>query len=194
LADKRLRFSSGTAVEKWPLRGSSAASSTQRGWTTRCLRWSVCSCRIDGGVGQHSGVADHDRRTERALSRQPKPGVGRGRHSPLYWWLFTRADEVRAILEQGRPLWDDVAAHLPETALDGTGKRPTGDRARKAWVDVCKAKGWQSRGKDLPPSSGEPPPSLPLPTIPAEDPPLTDDDEIILTAADGTPRRVIIRK
>jgi hypothetical protein len=114
---------------------------------------------------------------------QPKPGVGRGRHSKLYWWLFTHAEEVRPILEQGRPLWADVASHLPDTddVLDGAEKRPTADRVRKAWGDVCKAKGWSLKPAE---DTAAKKPVTPPP--PPPDAPQAGTRTIQLRAGDGT--------
>jgi hypothetical protein len=107
----------------------------------------------------------------RLLQLPPTPGGGRGRHSPLYWWMFTRADELRPIFERSQTAWADVAAALPDTAdiRDGAGKRPTGDRLRKTWHEVREAKGWKV-AKPVPATATTPAQPVRPPTAATENP------------------------
>jgi hypothetical protein len=72
---------------------------------------------------------------------------GRGRRSPLFRWMWQRADDLRPLFEHGRAAWADVAAELPDTdeIRDGRDKRPTGERVRRTWYEVRLAKGWISQ-------------------------------------------------
>jgi hypothetical protein len=119
----------------------------------------------------------------RQLLLQPTPAGGRGRRSPLFWWMFNRADELKPIFERARTIWANVAAALPDTddTKDGAGKRPTGERARKTWFEVCQAKGWMEKPAQ---------PSRPAPTKDQQPPTpgdaSADDEDVQLTAGDGT--------
>jgi hypothetical protein len=121
------------------------------------------------------------------LLLQPKYGGGRGRHSPLFWWLFTRADDLRPIFDRTRATWDNIAAVLPDTdeIRDGAGKRPAGERLRKTWFAVCQAKGWGA----WKPSDNLTTTRQPLTSQRAKPPAAVepiDDDDFVLTAGDGT--------
>ena len=66
---------------------------------------------------------------------------GRGRHSQLSRWLRAHHDAFVAMLADRQPGWDDLATALAALGLrDGDGKPPTGERARKAWWAVRRAK------------------------------------------------------
>ena len=67
--------------------------------------------------------------------------------SPLFRWMWQRADDLRPLFEHGRTAWADVAAELPDTdeIRDGRDKRPTGERVRRTWYEVRLAKGWISQ-------------------------------------------------
>ena len=67
--------------------------------------------------------------------------------SPLFWWMWQRADDLRPLFEHRRAAWADVAAELPDTdeIRDGRDKRPTGERVRRTWYEVRLAKGWISQ-------------------------------------------------
>ena len=66
---------------------------------------------------------------------------GRGRRSSLSRWMRTHHDAFAAMLADKEPGWDEVAAGLAAMGLlDGAGKPPTGERARKAWWGVRRAK------------------------------------------------------
>ena len=83
----------------------------------------------------------------RRLSQKTGHIRGRGRRSPLFRWMWQRADDLRPLFEHGRTAWADVAAELPNTdeIRDGGDKRPTGERVRRTWYEVRLAKGWISR-------------------------------------------------
>jgi len=118
----------------------------------------------------------------RLLLLRPTPGGGRGRRSPLFWWMFTRADELRPIFERAQTVWDNVATALPDSddILDGAGKRPTGDRLRKTWHAVCLAKEWVAKPAKAPSAPTKQQPADPAPE------PFADDDDVLLIAGDGT--------
>lgn len=103
---------------------------------------------------------------------QPATGGGRGRRAPLYWWLYARAEEIRPLLASIRPSWENFAAVLPDIneVRDGSGKRPSGERLRKTWFEVCQAKGWVPKptvmSRTPAPASPSPPTAdLPTPTM-----------------------------
>ncbi len=75
---------------------------------------------------------------------QTTVGGGRGRRSPLFRWMFARADDLKRVLDDIQPSWNSLAAVLPLIAAvnDGSGKRPNGERVRKTWYEVRRAKGW----------------------------------------------------
>ena len=77
---------------------------------------------------------------------QASMGGGRGRRSPLFRWMYSRADDLKRLLDDVQPSWDAVAAVLPSTSdvNDGSGKRPNGERVRKTWFEVRQAKGWDT--------------------------------------------------
>jgi hypothetical protein len=94
-------------------------------------------------------------------------GGGRGRRSPLFRWMFSRADDLKKMLDDINPSWDAVAAVLPQTdeVKDGEGKRPNGERVRKTWFEVRQAKGW-AKSPDKPPAPASPPQAKPVSAIP----------------------------
>jgi hypothetical protein len=97
----------------------------------------------------------------RRLSQKTGHIRGRGRRSPLFRWMWQRADDLRPLFEHGRAAWADVAAELPDTneIRDGRDKRPTGERVRRTWYEVRLAKGWISQpGPELTPMLVEIPP------------------------------------
>jgi hypothetical protein len=116
----------------------------------------------------------------RLMQKHLRPGVGgRGRHSTLYRWLFDHADAFHRLLTDSEPSWESVAEALAaHELLDGSGKPPTGDRARKTWYEVRRAKGWHLTGPSPPqiataaPVSPAPPPSNPSPAV--DSPPQAD--------------------
>lgn len=118
----------------------------------------------------------------RTLLAQQDRGGGRGRRSRLYFWMFSRAEDLRPLV--GHATWDSIAASLPDTPdiLDGAGKRPSGDRLRKTYYAVALAKGWL--GKSDPPRP-EPPSHRTAPI---------DDDEIVLTSGAGTSRTIKVNR
>jgi hypothetical protein len=107
-------------------------------------------------------------------------GGGRGRRSPLFRWMFSRADDLKQMLDDIHPSWDAVAAVLPQTdeVRDGENKRPSGERVRKTWFEVRMAKGWtpkvpvEAKPLEKPPA----PASSPIPKTAADDPPDPEDD------------------
>jgi len=83
---------------------------------------------------------------------------GRGRRSQLSRWLRAHQDAFRALLADKQPGWDDLATALATLGLrDGDGKPPTGERARKAWWAVRRAKATTRASPDSPAT----PPPLP---------------------------------
>jgi hypothetical protein len=114
-------------------------------------------------------------------------GGGRGRRSPLFRWMYSRADDLKKMLDDVQPSWDAVAAVLPATddVRDGSGKRPNGERVRKTWFEVRLAKGWDAprhtqarksaQGSAAPVRQigATPPTPQPVGTFPSDDP---DDD------------------
>jgi hypothetical protein len=101
-------------------------------------------------------------------------GGGRGRRSPLFRWMFSRADDLKKMLDDIHPSWDAVAAVLPQTdeVKDGEGKRPNGERVRKTWFEVRQAKGWapkepvEAKPLDKPTAPASSPQPKPIPPIP----------------------------
>ena len=68
---------------------------------------------------------------------------GRGRRSSLFHWLFKRASNFDEMIKDRRPSWSSVAAAAAALDLkDGCGHPPTGERTRKTWFEVRRAKGW----------------------------------------------------
>lgn len=66
---------------------------------------------------------------------------GRGRRSSLSRWLRAHHDAFAAMLADKEPSWDEVATALAAMGLrDGEGKPPTGERTRKAWWAMRRAK------------------------------------------------------
>jgi hypothetical protein len=88
-----------------------------------------------------------------ALLNQAGAG-GRGRRSSLARWLHTHHDAFAVMLADKRPVWEDVATALAAMGLrDGTGKPPIGERVRKAWHDVQRAKAEQARRRAAVPTA-----------------------------------------
>ena len=76
---------------------------------------------------------------------------GRGRRSPQFQWLFKRASASDQMLAELQPSWASVAEAFQRLGIaDGAGKHPTGERTRKTWTEVRRAKGWLDK-PDLPP-------------------------------------------
>jgi len=81
---------------------------------------------------------------------------GRGRRSSLSRWLRAHHDAFAAMLADKEPSWDEVAAALAAMGLhDGEGKPPTGERTRKAWWGMRRAKAAACAKRQ-----GTPPPAL----------------------------------
>lgn len=73
---------------------------------------------------------------------------GRGRRSSLTRWLRTHHDAFAALLATQEPSWDELAAALAGMGLlDGAGKAPAGERVRKAWWAVRRAKAAAAAGR-----------------------------------------------
>jgi hypothetical protein len=99
---------------------------------------------------------------------------GRGRRSPLFRWIYTRADAVQQILADVQPTWESVAKALTTRKLtDGAGKPPTAERARKTWFEVRALKGWIASAKPPPPDA-----ALPHRTAPERAPVAFDDPPV----------------
>jgi hypothetical protein len=100
-------------------------------------------------------------------------GGGRGRRSPLYRWMFARADDLKKMLDDIHPSWDAVAAVLPQTdeVKDGEGKRPNGERVRKTWYEVRSAKGWAKPLDKSPAPASSPMPKPATDDSPEDEPP-----------------------
>jgi hypothetical protein len=76
---------------------------------------------------------------------------GRGRRSPQFQWLFKRAAVFDRMLAELQPSWASVAEAFKRLGItDGAGKHPTGERTRKTWTEVRRAKGWLDK-PDVPP-------------------------------------------
>jgi hypothetical protein len=74
---------------------------------------------------------------------QSGQSIGRGRKSPLFRWMFARADELKVLLDDVQPSWESFTDALTGDATnDGRGRRPSPDRTRKTWLEVRRAKGW----------------------------------------------------
>lgn len=105
----------------------------------------------------------------RLITKHLKPGVGgRGRRSSLFHWMSARADAFQRVLDDTQPSWDSVASALAAQDLkDGSGKPPTGERARKTWFEVRRAKGWHlmplQQSQQAAPAPRPPAPLIPLP-------------------------------
>jgi hypothetical protein len=69
-------------------------------------------------------------------------GGGRGRHSPLYEWLWTHYKQLQPELSAPRmPNWSAIAETLAGHGIaDGTGKAPTAALTRSTWWKVCRDK------------------------------------------------------
>jgi hypothetical protein len=84
---------------------------------------------------------------------------GRGRRSPQFQWLFKRASAFDQMLAELQPSWESVAEAFKRLGItDGAGKHPTGERTRKTWTEVRRAKGWLDRSDPAPPRVTAPSP------------------------------------
>src|ERR1700722_9573096 len=83
----------------------------------------------------------------RGIAKRLLPACGgSGRRSPLFRWLYARADTFQKLLEDTNPSWISVAAALSAKGLrDGWGKHPTAERARLTWFAVRRAKSESAR-------------------------------------------------
>jgi hypothetical protein len=90
---------------------------------------------VTGGVGQ----------LVRLLA---KGGIGgRGRRSSLTRWLRIHHTAFAAMLADKEPSWDEVASALAAMGvLDGQEKPPNGERVRKAWWALRRAKAAKLHG------------------------------------------------
>ena len=96
------------------------------------------------------------RRIKMSAQAEPKSVGGRGKRSKLFRWLFARADEFQALLDEHQPSWTTIANAFDGTDVsDGSGKKPSPERVRKAWLEVRQAKGLALAKK-------RPPPPLPI--------------------------------
>ena len=93
---------------------------------------------------------------------------GRGSaQSPLFRWLYRHHDEFAGMLEGVKPDWSVLAGILGRSGiLDGEGRPPSGETARKTWHRVQakvggrrRVSGWRS------PTAGKPG-AMPTPTPP----------------------------
>ena len=112
---------------------------------------------------------------------------GRGRRSPLYQWLFQRADAFQRLLDDTQPSWKSIADALIDLGIrDGTGKQPNAECVRQAWAAVTKAR----RAKPAPRLESVAPLPRPPPvsTIPSRAVPDAADDEIEFELRTLTPR------
>jgi hypothetical protein len=99
--------------------------------------------------------------------------------------MYSRADDLKKMLDDVRPSWDAVAAVLPTTddVRDGAGKRPNGERVRKTWFEVRLAKGWdaprhtQAARKSAQASEPTRPPAKSTPAARVQDVVVGEDDE-----------------
>jgi hypothetical protein len=100
-----------------------------------------------------NGIAELARRLSQA-------GIGgRGRRSSLVRWLNVHRDPFAALLAEQEPSWTDVATALAAMGVcDGAGKPPSGERVRKAWWAVRRAKAMaavKKRDTALPPLASD---------------------------------------
>jgi hypothetical protein len=110
----------------------------------------------------------------RILAENLHPGSGgRGRRSPLFRWLYQRAEAFKRILETGQPSWDSVRTALIALDLrDAAGNPPTLRCVQNTWYAVKRAKGWTKPDRDQPVSIPAP---VPSPT-PARKPRAVEED------------------
>lgn len=81
-----------------------------------------------------------------AARLEPSTGGGRGKRSELFRWIYDRADSFQTMLNEHQPSWESVAKVFADTKVrDGSGKLPSAERVRKAWLDVRQAKGWATK-------------------------------------------------
>jgi hypothetical protein len=78
----------------------------------------------------------------RGIAKRLLPACGgSGRRSPLFRWLYARADAFQKLLEDTNPSWVSVAEALAAKGLlDGWGKHPTAERVRLTWFAVRRVK------------------------------------------------------
>ena len=75
-----------------------------------------------------------------AARLSPSSG-GRGRHSPLFRYLYERADAFKRLLDEKRPAWSAITSALASEGLtNGDGQPLTRRRVQKTWYAVEIAK------------------------------------------------------
>jgi hypothetical protein len=97
-----------------------------------------------------------------AITENLSPGLtGRGRRSPLFRWLFDRADTFQRLLEDKRPSWSAITKELSGLNLaNGSGQPLTPRRVQRTWYAVVRVKGW-----DKPPLKPVPLVEPPAPAV-----------------------------
>jgi len=66
---------------------------------------------------------------------------GRGRHSPLFRYLYDHADAFKRVLEEIRPSWGAITDALAKEGLtNGVGQPLSRSRVQKAWYAVEQTK------------------------------------------------------
>lgn len=100
-----------------------------------------------------------------AAKRRPDGGA-RKPHSPLYEWMWARAERLATELNPPRtPNWEAIAEEFRRAkVLDGQGKAPTAERVRKTWWQVRADRRRQQGGEAVRPAAKQPavPPPPPL--------------------------------
>ena len=100
---------------------------------------------------------------------------GRGRHSPLFRWLFKRALAFGQILAELEPSWESAAEAFKRLDVrDGAGNHPSGECVRLTWVKVRRAKGWIGKPSGEPrttPMAAAPVVTVSLPSLATTDTP-----------------------
>lgn len=82
-----------------------------------------------------------------AARRRPSEGARRG-HSPLYEWMWSRAEQLAPELDPPRtPNWTAMAEEFQRAeVMDGQGRAPTAETVRKTWWKVRKDRLRQASG------------------------------------------------
>lgn len=108
-----------------------------------------------------------------------------GRHSPLFLWMMEHHATLAAEFAANGPQWATRATTMGEVGLvDAAGQKPTQRTVMQTWYRVCRALGATSPKKETPtPSASHKRQPLSPPTT---DDPLAADDDVLLTAGDGT--------
>lgn len=77
----------------------------------------------------------------RAFTEKLGPGSsGRGRHSPLFRYLYERAEAFKRLLDDKRPSWDAITHVLTDEGLTNARGMPlTRCRVQKTWYAVQRA-------------------------------------------------------